>query len=556
MCWQNIPDDILCMVCENVTYKDVASLSSVCKSWNSICNNLPNAVWKKIFMRYIKANFGKEFSEISKAIYRKQSFHTSLLSFKDELMRIFVSRKASTQQLSKEQTLLNRNAYDPQKFCISKNGEKIAILDEDRIIRIYSRRSKKEPYRQVMKKELDNFDYECIIEFSPAGNKLLVAETEPQLFNVTVYDINDATEKIRIEPDHEFSINACQHVTWYNDEVVVGCHLNGNILVFWIASLDLDPNLNVSSGNISEKEIFRCNEQECVFGKGVGSAPSDKNVLGGGIGLYCSQGLMKIGFSYEIRENIDPWCRIIVDNITDNEMENYYDVEKNSFSNRSKAASDIVRSSKTLCSSHCSHTNNRLRLNMNINVKLIIKTGEKSIQFLTIDNSALAKHERNFLRIHKSVQMNEKIDELHLSALNDALYVRLSRRYWMEINLKNNLKILDAKKVEIQDLQCNGDEQVDPSEILAVSKDYMATTSTKENGILILERHYGFPIKKFNANMKRMITQLIFNPNDQEELITAMHKRRFFAPENLVLPEIATLYETTSYRIQHWKMKK
>ena len=151
--------------------------------------------------------------------------------------------------------------------------------------------------------------------------------------------------------------------------------------------------------------------------------------------------------------------------------------------------------------------------------------------------------------------MNEKIDQIHLSALNDALYV-LSRRYWMEINLKNNLKILDAEKVEIQDLQCNGDEQVDPSEILAVSKDYMATTSTKENGILILERHYGFPIKKFNANMKRMITQLIFNPNDQEELITAMHKRRFFAPENLVLPEIATLYETTSYRIQHWKMKK
>ena len=120
MSWKNIPDDILFMVCENLAYKDVAALSSACKSWNSICTNLPNAVWKKVFMRYIETNFGKEFSEISKAINRKQSFRTNLLSFKDELMRIHVLIKASTQPISKVQTLLKRNAYDPQKCCVSK----------------------------------------------------------------------------------------------------------------------------------------------------------------------------------------------------------------------------------------------------------------------------------------------------------------------------------------------------------------------------------------------------------------------------------------------------
>ena len=109
MSWENIPDDILFMVCENLTYKDVGALSSVCKSWNSICKNLPNAVWKMLFMRYIKTNFGKEFSEISKAIHRKQSFKTNLLSFKDEFLRIYVSMKTSALPISKEQTLINRN---------------------------------------------------------------------------------------------------------------------------------------------------------------------------------------------------------------------------------------------------------------------------------------------------------------------------------------------------------------------------------------------------------------------------------------------------------------
>ena len=320
----------------------------------------------------------------------------------------------------------------------------------------------------------------------------------------------------------------------------------------------------MSTGNNSDHEMFECDEQECIFGE-----DTNENFLGGGIGVHCSQGLMKIGFFMnpnEISNNIDHWCRIIVNNLADNETEDSSEEEYKCFSNSSKASSNILHSSKKVCYSHCSHVNSRWELNMNINVKVIIKTGEKSLQFLTIDNYALAKHERNFLTIQKSVQMNEKIDELHLSAINDALYIRSYKienlpgnkiktlHDWMEINLLNN--ILDAKKVDIPDLQCNRDEQVDPSEILAVSEDYMAITSTNENGILILERHYGFPIKRFDCNMKRMITQLIFNPNHQEELITAMHTRRFFTPENLLLPAIGTIYETTSYRIQHWKMKK
>ena len=560
MSWKNIPDDILFMVCENLTYQDVATLSSVCKSWNSICTNLPNVVWKKVFMRYMKTNFGKEFSEISKEIQRKQNFRKNLLSFKDELMRIHDFIKASTLPISKVQTLLNRNCYDPQKCCVSKNGKKIAILDEDRIIRVYFRSSKKEPYRQIMKKTLHCFDYECIIDFSPAGSKLLVAETGSQPCIVTVYDIEDEIAKNENEPSHYFSINACQHATWYNDDVLVGCYLDGHILDFWIVSLDVDSNINMAVGNFTDQEISICNEQECIFGKGVPTAPSD------GMGLYCSQGLMKMSFPYKISENIDPWCRIIVENTTGTETENCCDVEDNNLSNRSKAASDSLHSSNKLCYSHCSHTNNRLRLNMNINVKLIIKTGEKSLQFITIDNHALAKHERHILRIQKSVQMNEKIDKLHLTAGDDALYIRTQEieilpgnkiktvHDWKEISLQSRL--LDPIKVDIPDLQCNRDEQVDPSEILAVSKDFMATTSTKENGILIMERHYGFPIKRFNFNMKRMMTQLIFNPNDQEELITAMHTRRFFSPENLHLPAIGTLYETTRYRIQHWKLKK
>ena len=116
-----------------------------------------------------------------------------------------------------------------------------------------------------------------------------------------------------------------------------------------------------------------------------------------------------------------------------------------------------------------------------------------------------------------------------------------------------------CKRVEIQDMQYQrglNSEYFGPSEILAISKDYIAVTSTKDSGILIFDRHYRTLIKKLNFKRNTVITQLTFNPGDQDEILTATHTRRFFNPGSLNNQHVALPYESTSFRIQYWKLTK
>ena len=83
----------------------------------------------------------------------------------------------------------------------------------------------------------------------------------------------------------------------------------------------------------------------------------------------------------------------------------------------------------------------------------------------------------------------------------------------------------------------------------------MAITSADEDGILIIDRCFGVRHRRLPLNQSAILTQLSFNPKDQEEVVTATHKRRMI--QDVRQQEYFTMpFETTSYRIQRWTAKK
>ena len=165
MSWIDLPEDVLLLICEVVTLKDVAQISMVCRYWNHILN-AQKILWKKFLAEYLQEKNTSE--NVKRGLNR-------LIELNDDIQwKKILKRLKYRLPLIKGQVLLNQNQYDPQRFCISNDGLKIAIVDEALFLRVYKRISENEPYIQVIKKKLVNFEWDNHMEFSPTSKNLII----------------------------------------------------------------------------------------------------------------------------------------------------------------------------------------------------------------------------------------------------------------------------------------------------------------------------------------------------------------------------------------------
>ena len=589
MSWVNLPEDILLIVCENLMPKDVISLSSVCKPWHRVCQN--NLLWKKLLLNYLRGNsyhydtgLTYKMNECPKGIKHKLRLNPSV-NFKEECIRISNAINSKTPPFMKANVLVNRNNYCPQIVKYSKNGQQLAVLDELQFLMVYRRESKEEPYRQILKRKMEHFDYESYVEFSPSGNKLLVAskvESEEKCF-VTVYLIQNALMGKRPEFVQWHHPILFQDATWYSNDVIIGVYLEQQMATVWISSVDetIQARCSENPRNIPVEEECKCEEEnKCIFGKDDDTLISYikdidtkkhskqlKNILENGYMVRCSKDVIRIILHSGATGPVDSqWCGILIKrNDGDDNLRNSVEIHRDTSTNMSKHSSHMESSVKCLCNSQYKNIKNIMTLD-DIRFELVIKNDARSIHFVTIDESVLKNMDCRSSINRRVFQTDDAIDEIHLSALNDALYFRshgygpdLRKEYrWKEINFKTETVVAESLLAHV--LQYSHE----PSHIFGVSQDYIAVQSTDKSvnaGFLIVDRCYGTIISKLKINRNTMVTQLSFNPRDQEELILSTHKRRFASQERghqavLGFGVLAHPFETTSYRIQHWTTRK
>ena len=266
MSWSELTEDVLLMICEKVTLKDIAQISLVCKCWYRILSR-QKILWKKVLVKYLEEKNGSKV--VKSGLNRLRELNNSV-NWKEECIRI---ASKSRLPLIKGQVLLNRNQYDPQRFCISNDGLKIAIVDEDLFLRIYKRESENDPYIQVIKKKVVNFDWDNHMEFSPTSKKLIImndlakcdGEFDFELkLEITFYNTDSESDsagsviqcyELTYDYYQRYTTNkASHHVAWMTDNAVTGCYHNQNKLVVWTSYAEIDCQKYASQIRLSTRE--------------------------------------------------------------------------------------------------------------------------------------------------------------------------------------------------------------------------------------------------------------------------------------------------------------
>ena len=492
MGWQEIPEDILLEIFEKVSAKDLTRIAVVCKYWSSIAES--NLLWKKIFLQYLNDESYQNTDvfmhqrNIENAIEKKLLINNDIC-WKEEFLR----RKFGLPEI-KTEVLLNQNHYDPMKFCVSSGGNKIAVLDEDCFLRIYERNSRNEHYRQVMKRKITHFDWNSRMEFSPSSRKLLVVSKidDERCLQIELFECKELgclINSYKIEFGHRKELS--HFATWSKDDnTVVGVHSDGTKIVVWIASAKDKPREFIL--DLIETEV----------------------------------------------EN--PWCCIT--------SKTKYDAnrQENNDGMRSETSNEI---SQTAVLSQIS--SDKSLLIEPDNLWVVFKKNSRNIGFFPMNKSTLTSGNR---KCKKFVKTSGELEEFHLSPFNDYLYVRTKRIetlphniqtiycQWLEINLME-----DTFEVNIFD-NAVLDEEDEPLEILAVSRNYMVVATSinyqerLKQRIVLIDKNFNSFLTRLSIGKETKITQLAFI--DDEEFITSSYRNaRQFENEN-------------SFRIRLWSSKR
>ena len=69
MSWIDLPEDVLLMICEKVSVKELSQISMVCKHWHYILNT-QKTLWKKVLVEYLEEEIGTASFEVKLAMKR------------------------------------------------------------------------------------------------------------------------------------------------------------------------------------------------------------------------------------------------------------------------------------------------------------------------------------------------------------------------------------------------------------------------------------------------------------------------------------------------------